>query len=112
MEYLQTLFSFAQNNVLYFYFVPLAISALAFLATSITEYKLDIEARTDYLSGVSKGYTPKIKIGTLVGRAIIAALPFINIGSAIYKMGYLARDIKLRSQPLRPKVPHANLKID
>lgn len=109
MEYLQILFSFTQNHVLYFYFVPLAISILGFLATSITEYKLDLDNRKDYLDGNSKyGYTPQIKVGTLVGRAIIAVLPFVNIGSALYKLTYLARDIKKAAEkaldiPLVPK---------
>jgi hypothetical protein len=94
VEYLKTLFSFAQNNVLYFYFLPLVVSLVAFIATSFTEYKEDVEAREAANQDTKKFYIPKIKLGTLVGRAIIAALPFVNIGSALYKSFFIARDIK------------------
>lgn len=60
------------------YWVPVAFCLFGYLIKSWGDYRRDV------LASEKQHYTPRLRVGTIIGRAIISVIPIANLFAGIF----------------------------
>jgi hypothetical protein len=88
-----------------FYWAPLVLCAIGYLAKTANEIYEDRKARDTN----PERYVPKITIGHLIGRALLSICPIGNLGAALFDIapdmcgGFFKWIGRVFNQPIVPK---------
>jgi hypothetical protein len=69
------------------YWLPVIICSVGYLLITVEEYHEDVKNRDKYEKEELKHgcYIPTLKVGTIVGRAIVCFIPVFNVLVTIFK---------------------------
>jgi hypothetical protein len=99
---------------LFLYWLPLAMCAVGYTVRTWRNYQKDVKSRDEQEAAGKVWYVPTDTIGTLIGRAIAAVLPAVNLCAAAFDVGpklfgdffeWIGKVFDIPLVPQRKKVP-------
>lgn len=93
------------------YWSPLLLCIVGYTMRTVRNYRLDLSDRES-----DKFYTPRDRVGTLIGRAFVSLMPIANLWAAAFDLapklfsGFFSFLGRVFDQPLVPKLDKQNPK--
>jgi hypothetical protein len=92
---METIITVAQSNVttmwgILLYWVPLLLCIFGYTIRVIVDVQKDVDARTkaeEAGPGKNQCYVPSVRIGTILGYALVSIVPVANLWAALFDVG-------------------------